>query len=149
VLIDIRFDSVVGSPGAATFVDTVTEAPLMRHPVKQVSMCFAQCAKHEFLKPVLCVPVGELAMLLTRSWSATMTLMRTMGDSWSATMPGASAVERRRNLGRAHYCAPLGDAGRRFRPVVISAGGIEASQAPLRLARHLVRRTCRAGGLSP
>jgi hypothetical protein len=23
-----------------------------------------------------------------------MTLMRTMGDSWSATMPGASAVER-------------------------------------------------------
>jgi hypothetical protein len=55
--------------------------------------------------------------------------MRTMGGSWSATTPGASAVERRRNLGRAHYCAPLGDAGRRFRPVVIAAGGIDSSQA--------------------
>jgi len=44
-------------------------------------------------------------------------------------MPGASAVKRRRSLGRAHYYASLGDAGRRFRPVVISADGIEASQA--------------------
>jgi hypothetical protein len=51
--------------------------------------------------------------------------MRTTGDSWSGTIPGVSAVERRRNLGGAHYCAPLGDAGRRFRPVVISAGGNE------------------------
>ena len=88
-------------------------------------MCFAQCANHESLKPVLCVPVGELGMLLMRSWSARMPLMRTMGDSWNTTIPGVSAVERRRNLGRAHYCAPVGDAGRRFRPVVISAGGNE------------------------
>jgi hypothetical protein len=85
-------------------------------------MCVALCANHEFLKPVLCVPVGELSMLLIRSRSARMT---TMGNSWSATIPGVSAVERRRNLGRTHYYAPLGDAGRRFRPVVISAGGNE------------------------
>jgi hypothetical protein len=72
-------------------------------------MCFAQCAKHEFLEPVLCVPVGELGMLLIRTWSARMTLMRTIGDTWVTTVPGASAVERRRNLGRAHYYAPLGE----------------------------------------
>src|SRR5215468_9140850 len=49
-------------------------------------------------------------MLLIRSWSARMILMRTMGDSWSA-MPEASVVEHHRNLGRAHYSAPLGDGG--------------------------------------